>query len=473
MTDLYDLAVVGAGPAGLAAATTGAEQGLRTVVIDEQASPGGQIYRGLERSPLAEPGFLGPDYQRGAVLLERFRAQDVEIIDRSSVWQVTPECEVAVTREDRVRFLRARRVLIATGAQERPCPIPGWTLPGVMAAGAGQILMKAAALVPDGRVVLAGAGPLLWLVAWQYVRAGAHVVAMLETVTNTARRAALRHLPRAIGAPDYLIKGIELMRTVRRAGVRHVTTVTGLRALGDENVKAVAYCNGGTWRELTCDLLLLHQGVVPNLQITRALGCAHDWDQAQLCWRPRLDAWGNSSLPGIAVAGDGGGIVGAIAAEKRGELAGLEAAHRLGTLSAAKRDRLAKPLQAEIRRHTRIRPFLDALYRPAAVFRSPPDETIVCRCEEVTAGEVRHLADLGCQGPNQTKAFSRCGMGPCQGRMCSLTVSEVLAEALSRPVEKVGAYRVRPPIKPVTLGALAAADLEEFASDDHGHEQPP
>ncbi len=461
MTHATDLAIIGAGPAGLAAAATAAELGLSTIVIDEQTGPGGQIYRGLERSPLADPEILGPDYLRGSVLLHRFRAQDVEVLDRASVWQVTPECEIGLLREGRARFLRARRLLIATGAQERPCPIPGWTLPGVMAAGAGQILMKAGALVPDGRVVLAGAGPLLWLIAWQYLRAGVDLVAVLETVSLSAKLAALRHLPRALAAPDDLIKGMGLMGAVRRAGVRHVTGVAGLRALGDVRATGVAYLKGDRWRELACDLLLLHQGVVPNLQISRALDCAHDWDHAQLCWRPCLDIWGNSSLPGIAVAGDGGGIVGAIAAEKRGALAGLEAARRLGKLSEAKRDQLARPLKAEIRRHTRIRPFLDALYRPAPAFRRPPDETIVCRCEEVTAGEVRRLAALGCQGPNQTKAFSRCGMGPCQGRLCGLTVSELLAEALGRPVAEVGTYRVRPPIKPIKLGALAGADLEE------------
>ena len=461
MTAKYDLAVIGAGPAGLAATAAAAEQGLRCVAIDEQAMPGGQIYRSLEASPLADSGLLGPDYQRGREVLDRFRAQKIELIDRASVWQVTPDREIGLLRDGQARFLRARRLVIATGAQERPCPIPGWTLPGVMAAGAGQILMKSGALVPEGRVVIAGAGPLLWLVAWQYLRARVDLAAVLETVGAAAKLAALRYLPRALGAPQYLLKGMGLMAAVRRAGVRHVTGIEGLRALGGERVGGVGYLKDGSWRDLDCDLLLLHQGVIPNLQITRALGCAHDWDDAQLCWRPRLDGWGNSSLPDIAVAGDGGGIVGAIAAEKQGALAGLEAAHQLGRISAEERDRLVGPLRAEIRRQLRIRPFLDALYRPAAAFRRPPDETIVCRCEEVTAGEVRRLAALGCQGPNQTKAFSRCGMGPCQGRLCGTTVCELLAEALGRPVAEIGAYRVRPPIKPVTLGALAAAELED------------
>jgi NADPH-dependent 2,4-dienoyl-CoA reductase/sulfur reductase-like enzyme len=462
MSEPYDLAVVGAGPAGLAAATTAAALGCATVVIDEQPGPGGQIYRGLGRSPLADPALLGPDYRRGEDLLGRFREQAVDSLERATVWQVTRGREIGLTQAGRARFLRARRIVLATGAQERPCPIPGWTLPGVMGAGAGQILMKAGALVPAGRVVLAGCGPLLLLLAWQYLRAGLAPAALLETVSLRAYGAALPRLPRALGAPGPLLKGLGLLRAVRRAGVPVLGGVTALRALGGERVAAVAYRRGGAWHELVCDHLLLHQGVVPNVQITRALGCAHDWNEAQLCWRPRLDAWGNSDAEGIAVAGDGGGIVGAEASAAMGALAGLEAAHRLGRLPEGERDGRARPLRAAFARHKRIRPFLDALYRPPAAFRRPPDDkTIVCRCEEVTAGEIRRVAALGCTGPNQTKAFTRCGMGPCQGRLCGLTVAELIAEARGRPVAEVGSYRIRPPFKPVTLGQLADAAPDE------------
>jgi bacterioferritin-associated ferredoxin len=297
------------------------------------------------------------------------------------------------------------------------------------------------------------------LLAWQYLRAGLTPAALLETVSLRAYAAAAPRLPRALGAPGQLLKGLGLLREVRRAGVPVVGGVTALRALGGDRVTGVAYLRRGAWHEVPCDHLLLHQGVVPNLQITRALGCAHDWDEAQLCWRPRLDAWGNSDAEGIAVAGDGGGIVGAEASAAMGALAGLEAAHRLGRLSEGERDRRARPLRAALARHRRIRPFLDALYRPPAAFRRPPDDdTIVCRCEEVTAGEIRRMAALGCTGPNQTKAFTRCGMGPCQGRLCGLTVAELIAEARGLPVAEVGAYRIRPPIKPVTLGELAEAE---------------
>ncbi|MDX1605471.1 MAG: (2Fe-2S)-binding protein, partial [Candidatus Competibacterales bacterium] len=340
----------------------------------------------------------------------------------------------------------------------RPVPVPGWTLPGVMGAGAGQILLKAAATVPGGRTVLAGSGPLLYLLAVQYIDAGVPPVALLDTTPRHHYLAALPGLPRALTAPGLLRKGLALLHRIRRASVAHTGGVSGLRALGADRLEAVEYRRGGRTETLTADLLLLHQGVVPSVQITRALHCEHDWDTDQRCWRPRLDTWGNSSLDRLMVAGDGGGIGGARAAEHQGRLAALEAACRLGAIDPARRDREAAPERRALRRELRVRPFLDRLYRPADAFCNPSDDTVVCRCEEITAGELRRVVDLGCPGPNQAKSFSRCGMGPCQGRLCGLTVSEVIAARRRVSPAEVGYYRIRPPFKPITLGALASVD---------------
>ena len=156
------------------------------------------------------------------------------------------------------------------------------------------------------------------------------------------------------------------------------------------------------------------------------------------------------------MAGDGGGIGGAAVAAMQGRLAALDIGRRLGSIDGVERDRRADPHRAAMARHLRIRPFLDALYRPVEAIRRPEDETLVCRCEEVTAGDIREMVRMGCLGPNQTKSFGRPGMGPCQGRMCGLTVSEIIAAERALPVAEVGYYRIRPPIKPITLGELAA-----------------
>jgi hypothetical protein len=236
--------------------------------------------------------------------------------------------------------------------------------------------------------------------------------------------------------------------------------VRNLRIAGDERVREVQYERRGKRHREPADCVLLHQGVVPNMNLALALRCEHYWDDAQRSFRPRLDTWGNTSVEGIQIAGDNGGISGAQAAVASGAIAALSAAAAAGKLSVDERDRQAHSLRAHLNAHLRARPFLDALYRPSqeAVAPSQPD-TIVCRCEEVSAGEIRTIvAEQNCPGPNQMKSFTRCGMGPCQGRLCGLTVVELIAETRGVSAEEVGYYRIRNPVKPITLGEIAALD---------------
>ncbi len=461
-----DMVVIGAGPAGMAAAAEASAAGLRVLVVDEQAEPGGQIYRAVERvaaKRAADLNLFGEDYAYGAGVVRAFRESGADYEPETTVWQVTPEREVAISTGGRSRLVKAAHLLLATGAMERPVPAPGWTLPGVMTVGGAQALAKSAGVVPTGPTVLAGSGPLLYLVAAQLLRAGAKPEAVLETTPAANYLRAVVHLPRALAAPGCLAKGHALMAEVRRSGLRVIRFARNVRAVdgGHGALGAVEYDHRGASRRIACETLLLHEGVVPNVQLTRSMGCAHAWDAAQRCWRPATDAWGNTDRDGVAIAGDGGGIVGARAAEHMGRLAVLEAARRLGRITESERDREARAERREWRRHVAARPLLDALYFPAPSARVPADDaTLVCRCEEVSAGEIRRVVEMGCLGPNQTKAFTRCGMGPCQGRLCALTVAEVIAAARGVPVPEVGSYRVRPPIKPLTLGELAALDTE-------------
>ena len=453
-----DFAVIGAGPAGMAAATLAAELGLDTLLVDEQDAPGGQIYRGIER---AEGGSgLGADYFAGVPLAAALRRSGAKYLPATTVWHIDPDGTLSLVSPGSSaaasHTIRARRILIATGAIERPVPIPGWTLPGVMTVGAAQIMLKTAGLVPSGRAVLAGQGPLMWLVAAQLVHAGAPPALILETTPHANHHAAARLLPGLVWpARRALWKGLSLIREVRRAGIPIARAVTGLRALGrgvgDGRVESVAWDGG----EAPADLLMLHEGVIPNTQISLALQLDHRWDRAQFCWRPIVDDWGATGLQTLSIAGDGGGIAGAAAAVLTGRLAALDAASFLDKIEPVDRDRRARPLRRALKRELAIRPLLDALYRPTPAVLVPEDGVIACRCEEVTVAQIRRAARLGAQGPNQAKAFTRCGMGPCQGRICGPIVSAVMADTLQKPIAEIGAYRPRAPYKPITLGALA------------------
>lgn len=460
LDESYDVAVVGAGPAGLAAAATCAHAGLRCVLFDEQQQPGGQIYRGVTNSLFARGAVLGADYWRGDALIRAALDSGAHYAPGATVWGLLRPDEIAVSIGGVTRQIRAARIILATGAIERPFPITGWTLPGVMTAGAAQILLKTSGLAPTGRTVLAGCGPLLWLLAWQYLNAGVRLDAILDTTVPANWSRALRHAA-AFAASPYLAKGVRLMLAVRRA-MRVVGGVIEIEAEGRDRIEAVSYRTRRGQRErLSADTLLLHQGVVPNVNLAMSANVAHRWSDTQLCFVPRADQYGATDVPHIAIAGDGAGIAGAEAAEARGRLAAVAAVRALtGKHLLADEERDAR---RSLQRYERGRAFLDLLYHPAADFRRPRGDVVVCRCEEVTARQILDTVALGCPGPNQMKAFLRCGMGPCQGRFCGLTVTEMIAQARGVSCDKVGYYRLRPPVKPITLGEIAGLPTNEAA----------
>jgi NADPH-dependent 2,4-dienoyl-CoA reductase/sulfur reductase-like enzyme len=450
-----DLIVIGAGPAGMSAAIEATRNGLSVVVLDEQGSPGGQIYRNIRQADARSRSILGDDYEAGAGLVEQFLRCGARYLANASIWQVTPQRRVHYLIDGRAHILHGRHVLIATGAFERPMPIPGWTLPGVMTAGAGQILLKSAALVPQGPVVLAGCGPLLYLLAVQYLRAGIAIEALVDTSGRGALSRAWRKIPDALRGWRDLLKGLQLLVELKRAGVRHFREARDLQIEGRTQASALSFDSGGRRRTLPASLVLLHQGVVPNTQISWSLRLEHDWSEQQLCWIARRDSQGQTSLPCIFIAGDGGAIGGAQVALLEGRLAGLAIAASSGKIDAQQLQQLAAPCRKALIRQRAARPLIDALYRPQPQNRIPADEVIVCRCEDVSAGAIRQHVALGCLGPNQTKAFGRCGMGPCQGRLCGLSVTEIIAEQRQVPAAEVGYYRIRSPLKPITLAQLS------------------
>jgi NADPH-dependent 2,4-dienoyl-CoA reductase/sulfur reductase-like enzyme len=449
------IAVIGSGPAGMAAAIEASDLEISVVVLDQQPAPGGQIYRGLEKQKNSGEALFGTDYFQGRPLIDAFRQNSIDYRAETQVWEVTKNKNIHFLADKSAKRIQAEQIIIAGGAQERPFPFPGWTLPGVMTAGAAQILLKAASM-GAGHAVFAGSGPLLYLIVSQYLRAGLPVTAVLETTPFSNYLRATPHLAAGVSVPSYLVKGLRLMAELRRADVPWISGVEDLRVGGADKVEAVSYCKNGSWHKIETEHLFTHQGIVPDINLSISIGCDHFWNTVQACWQVERDGWGETSVDGISVAGDGAGIGGATAARLQGQIAAISAAYRLGVISVDERDRRSKKPLGDLARELRARKFLDILYQPRGSFRGfLDDQTVVCRCENITAGEVRAAAELGCQGPNQLKAFTRAGMGPCQGRQCGLTVSETMAQTFDLGVDEIGYLRTRSPILPVTLGALA------------------
>lgn len=454
--ELFDLVVVGAGPAGLSAAIEARHWGLSVAVLDEQPAAGGQIYRNVDKASATLRAILGDDYVAGAALTKAFAASGARHIPGASVWNVGRDRKISYLQDGSGHAIEGRAIVLASGAMERPFPVPGWTLPGVMGAGAAQILIKSAGALPREPAVLAGCGPLLYLLAVQYLQAGLQLEAVVHTTTRADYLRAAPHLPEALRGWKDLQKGVGMLRQLRRHGVRVYAGAEGLAVKGEQRAEALCFTHKGVARRVDASLVLLHQGVVPNTQISWSLRAKHNWSDARLCWIPDTNEYGEIDDSRIYIAGDSRGIVGAKASAAQGRLAAMSIASKFQRPNVADRRLREQQVRGELQMHLRIRPFLDALYRPKDAHRMPTDDSvIVCRCEEVSAGQIRKYVDVGCQGPNQTKAFGRCGMGPCQGRLCGLTVTELIAQGRGVSAQEVGYYRIRPPLKPVTLGELA------------------
>ncbi|NML54581.1 FAD-dependent oxidoreductase [Streptomyces sp. R302] len=447
-----DLAIVGAGPAGLAAAVTAAALGRTVTLLDAGARPGGQYYRHPDPALGAtRPQALHHDWAafagREAELRAHERAGRVRYLANHQVWSVTgsgTDWRVHSRTDDEAgEPVRARAVLLATGAYERQLPFPGWTLPGVVGAGGAQAMLKSGLVLPGRRVVVAGSGPLLLAVAASLAAAGARVPAVVEAAGYGPYA---RHTGTLLRNPAKLAEGALYGAALLRHQVRPLLRHAVVEAHGTDRVEAVTVARldrdwrpvPGTGRRIPCDALAVGHGLVPELSLATALGCttrtAAD-GTAALVLTPGL----RTSVPGVWAAGETGGVGGAQLALTEGEIA----AHSIAGQA------VPTPLA---RRRERLRAFADAMgaaHRPGAGWTGwLREETAVCRCEEVPAGRVREaVEELGATDARTVKLLTRAGMGWCQGRMCGPAVA---ALAGGEP-----AADRRPLACPVRLGELA------------------
>ncbi|SEO35175.1 Thioredoxin reductase [Paracoccus alcaliphilus] len=448
----------------MAAFQTAGACGLDVALVDENARAGGRIYKGILSAcaagkPLSDTyGADGPWAAKAVDAVQT--ANDPAIFTGHTVIDVTRTpgdvWQVHLLAEPGLKHLKARRILVATGAKERPFAFPGWTLPGVMTAGAIQTLMKDSNCLPDCPVVLAGSGPLLLLLATQLLEQGVTVSALLDTTPSSNVLRAARFVPGAVMAGTTLWQGVNLLCRITRAKLPRYQNVTQVAAQGTDLLKAVTFTYRGTEHQISTPLLVTHLGIVPDTQLTRLLGCTHYWSPLLQAWAPDADKAGQTSHPDVSVAGDATGSNGALAARNAGHLAALDAACKLGAISTHDYHERAIPLLAFHRRSTRERRFLNHLFAPAPSHaRTLPDDTLLCRCEEVSFGTLRAMTRAGIGDFDHFKAVSRCGMGLCQGRICADMATLALAEGAGIDPSKARQMTVRAPLKPIPLGALA------------------
>jgi NADPH-dependent 2,4-dienoyl-CoA reductase/sulfur reductase-like enzyme len=446
--------VIGAGPAGIRAAATLAAAGVAPIILDEAPASGGQIYRrapaGFTRPYEALYGF---DAEKARRLHEAFDGLKARIDYRPDtlVWDLRHGALHCLSG-GRNREVPYRDVILAPGARDRTIPFPGWTLPGIYTLGGAQIALKYQGCAIGSRIVFMGTGPLLYLVAYQYAKAGGGVAAVLDTTPFAAKRGAL---PGLLRGGSTFAKGLWYVAALRARGIVVANGIRPLVAEGeDAAVSALRYRDAtGTERRLACDAIAFGYGLSSETQLADLAEVPFAFDSLQQQFLPERDSAGRTSVEGIYLAGDGAGIAGADAAEMSGECAALALLEDRG--HEIDKRRLAA-LERALRQVAGFRIALDAAFPfPEDIAASMPDETILCRCEGLTAGEFRRAARaLEADEINRAKAFSRCGMGRCQGRICGPAAAVVLAATLDLPPERIGRLRGQPPVKPIPMAVV-------------------
>jgi NADPH-dependent 2,4-dienoyl-CoA reductase/sulfur reductase-like enzyme len=452
--------IVGAGPAGVRAAQTLVAHGLRPVVIDEASRAGGQIYR-------RPPASLAQRTARTLYGFESKRADAVHAafdalrgrIDHhpdSLVWNAQDhKLDVMHNPTCSTRRVPYSHLIVATGATDRVLPVPGWTLPGVYTLGGAQVALKFQGCAIGRRVVFMGTGPLLYLVAYQYAKAGVEVAAVLDTARLADQIAAT---PAMLTQPAVFAKGVYYVGWLRAHGVALRSGVRPLRVLGDEaqgRVTGVAWQDGNEERTLACDAIGFGYALRSETQLADLLGCRFDYAPMHRAHLPVRDAAGRSSVEGVYLAGDGAGIMGADAAEWAGERAALALLTDNGVAVDTAR---AAELERKLDKLAGFRQGLERAFPvPQDWAAHASDDLVICRCENITAGTLRQtVATAGADEMNRLKALSRVGMGRCQGRMCGVAAAEILAHATGQPLQQVGRLRGQAPIKPIPIMLVPA-----------------
>lgn len=444
----YDLIMLGAGPAGANAALAASAGGLRVALIDEQHEAGGQVWRAPSSGVAGLPG--SPEGREGDDLRGRLAASAVAFYRDRRVWSVTEGFRVDTVGPDGAETFHAARLIAATGAHERVVPFPGWTLPGVIGLAAATVLLKAHAVLPGQAIAVAGVGPLLAAVAAGIVKHGGHVVAVADLAGPADWLAAV---PALLGQPRLLARGagwaLQLagarVPVLFRHGVRRAEGAAVLNRVILTPVDSAGAWSSGRERVFDADCLAVGHGLVPGAEVPRLLRATMHFDRRLGGWVPVLDAEGRTSIPGLYAVGDGAGLRGAAMAASAGTRAGMAACRDVGRTGAERSASASAGVATAMADLMALRP---------AQVAAIPHETIICRCEDVTRAEIEQAAQDGAADVNQLKHFTRCGMGPCQGRFCGDVAAELLAQHRGVTREAVGLWTGRVPLRPVPLADL-------------------
>ena len=464
-----DVLVLGAGPAGMGAAVEASRCGLGVTIVDESVLPGGQIYRAVAPElPIRDSAKMGEDFPEGERLRAELAASPVTTALGQRIWFAAPGFRVEAVGRDGPRAWEAKAVVAATGTSERVIPMPGWTLPGAMGLAAATILLKAQQMMPGRATVVAGCGPLLAAVASSIVKGGGKVAAYVDLAT---RADWAKCLPAMLARPQQIARGFKWLKMIRDAGTpmyygHAVTAIRGTDGVAGAEIRPVDSSwrprPGGAVTEVAADAVAIGHGLVPGTEVARLLQAELHFVADRGGWIAKRDGDFRTTVSGLYVAGDGCGISGGAVAEIEGRIAGLTAALDLGKIERAEYDRRVAGFKANHAKAERFGATMSRMMTPRpGLMGTVTPETVVCRCEDITRKDIEDAMDDGALEVNQLKSWTRCGMGPCQGRMCGEAAARLVADRVGGR-ENAGIWTARVPIRPVTVQDL----IGEYTYDD-------
>ena len=426
---------------------------------------------GKNYSLIVDPNGLGQGVKEAEKIIERidklkFSDPNITIIENALVWGIFPEKEIVFAKNNKSTSLKCKKLILSEGTYERPMPFPGWTLPGVYAAGGAQQLLQKFRVLPGSRVLLSGTGPFQLVVANQLIRAGVEVVAVLESasILNSFLKMRMKYIPSALRQFGLIKDGIVYLNGVRKAKVPYLRSHAIIEARGTDEVNTVIYAklNGnwepitGTEKEVVVDAVCLGYGFISSTRLSHLAGCKHSYDSILGCWIPKHNKHMETSVDGVFVAGDSAGVAGHLVAIEEGRLAGIRASFQLQAITQQEEKHRTSSIFKKLKS---LRVFEGLLNEACAIrpglYSRITDSTTLCRCEEITAGEIRKIKSLDRDiDLNEIKKITRAGMGYCQGRMCMSTIAAITSIDKKIQIENLGYFNYQEPTKPMRLGEM-------------------
>ena len=464
----FDLVIIGGGPAGIAAAATAASHGLAVALIDERPTLGGQIYKRVG------PGFkvkkaieVGKDYYLGEQLIAELDNSKVEIYFETIVATIEKSEVVIVQNGKNAERLAYRKLLISPGAYDRPVVFPGWTLPGVITAGAAQSLVKTQRVLPGSRIFFAGSGPLALAFPAQLSGYGANIVGIIEAAPRPGILKSIRIALSVLGNFDLLRDAAKYQTHLLSSRIPMNYRRIIVSANGKDRVESVTHARvdknwrviPGTEKTVEVDALCIGYGFFPSVELFRLLGCELSYEESRGGTVVKLDEWGATSVANVFGAGDGTGISGSYVAIARGRLAALKIAAELGRIPEGSLSKLAAGFRKTLNRRVKFQGAINHAYEiKSGIYELADKKTVICRCESVTLESILPVLESTID-PSVVKAYTRCGMGMCQGRNCQRQISALIAEKAKMPISQITQATPRFPTKPISLGQIADSNV--------------